>query len=340
MRSLFCVLRAIVRKFPWRTCCRTSGIFIIVGQVAWLCLPGYQGDLNALPGGHEVMCSREESLRVTLDDQDRYCEPVSYAQLGDWIPKALIAAEDKRFRSHAGIDPIAMIRATKDNVKSLQVVSGASTLSTLVVKLTEPRDRTLGTKLLEAHHAFELEAQLTKDEILVQYLNRASFGGNIIGVRAASKRYFGREPADLTLAEAALLVGLPQSPSRYRPDRFPGQALYRRGYVLRKMLAMGVIDQTRFEAAFAEPLRLAIKERPFEAPHFCDLVERVYPDTRVIQTSLDQRVQALAEGALREGVRGLQGRPIAGAAIVVLEVRSGTVRALVGSPDYWDEEVG
>ena len=133
----------------------------------------------------------------------------------------LFAYEDRRFRQHPGVDPFALARAAWQLASSGHIRSGGSTLTMQVARLLEPRSgRNLAAKLRQAVRAFELERALSKDEILSLYLDLAPYGGNIEGVRAASLAYFGREPRRLSLAEAALLVALPQSPESRRPDRY------------------------------------------------------------------------------------------------------------------------
>ena len=144
----------------------------------------------------------------------------------------LIAAEDRRFDRHPGVDPLAALRALIQLAISGRVVSGASTLTMQVARLLEPHPRSLSAKLGEMAKALALERRLSKDEVLGLYLTLAPFGGNLEGVRAASLAYFGKEPARLSAAEAALLVAIPRSPERLRPDRHPEAARAARDRVL------------------------------------------------------------------------------------------------------------
>lgn len=138
--------------------------------------------------------------------------------------RLLVAYEDRRFYSHPGVDPVALLRAAWQGVSNGKVVSGASTLTMQVARLLEPRPRTVRAKAIETMRALQLEARLSKDEILGLYLTLAPYGGNLEGLRAASLAWLGKEPGRLTDAEAALLVVLPQAPSRLRPDRHPQRA--------------------------------------------------------------------------------------------------------------------
>ncbi len=277
-------------------------------------------------------------LRVTLGEGDNICRPIGLDGAGDWVVKAALAAEDKRFFQHPGVDPIAIIRAIGQNISSGRIVSGASTISTLVVKLTGPRrKRNIFTKFIEAFQSLQMEGDLEKVEILEQYLNRAPFGSNLVGVEAAARRYFGKSARDLTLSEAALLLGLPQAPSRLRPDRHPEAASRRKKTILDRMFRDGLITEDELESASGKAHFPSRRALPFRAPHFCDLVlKKVGPKGRESRTTLDPSLQSIAEDILARDAteRGLSG--ISGGAVVIIHVPTGEVRALVGSPDYFD----
>ena len=165
--------------------------------------------------------------------------------------RMLVAAEDARFEWHPGVDPLAVLRAAAQLAASGHVVSGASTLTMQVARLLGPHPRSLSAKLGEAAKALALELRLSKNEVLAVYLTLAPFGGNLEGVRAASLAYFGKEPARLSPAECALLVAIPRSPERLRPDRHPEAARAGRDRVLLRMAAMGVISPAALTEARA-----------------------------------------------------------------------------------------
>ncbi|MBU1908923.1 MAG: penicillin-binding protein 1C [Verrucomicrobia bacterium] len=286
------------------------------------------------------MTDREGAhLRLKLGPGDMDNVPLYRWQPGDWIAQAVIAAEDQRFYRHPGVDPLALLRAVGQNLLHFRRVSGASTLSTQVIRLLQPRPRTLRTKLIEAFRAVQLERVLTKREILEQYLNRAPFGSNIIGIEAAARRYFSKSARDLSLAEAALLAGLPQAPSRYRPDRHPARARWRRAYVLDRMAALGMITGAQRARALGRPCVIRPGAYPFCAPHFAQFVFDHMPrsmEGRQVRTTLDPDLQALAETALRRQCTYLDPQGIRGGAVVILDVKTSAIRAMVGSPDYFD----
>ncbi len=317
---------------------RLAGLGVIAAEVVWLLIPPYSADTSRYGEGTRIFDRRGHALRETLGENDQRCIPVKLAQAGAWAQLALIAAEDKRFRQHPGIDCVAMLRAAAQNLVARRRVSGASTITTLVVKLTEPRPRTLWTKIVEAHHAFELERRLSKDDILEQFLNRAPFGSNLKGIETASRHYFGRPAATLSLAEASLLVGLPQAPSRFQPDRHYAAALRRREYVLGRMLARGFITREEHDRAARERPPLSRGAQPFRAPHFCDYLLAEHAGEAELRGTLDPGIQSAAEHVLRQYGLELAAHGVYGGAVVVIDVRESALRAMVGSPDFWNIE--
>src|SRR5207302_7087077 len=192
--------------------------------------------------------------------------------------KWLYASEDQRFATHPDIDALAVLLAFGQFVSHGRIVSGASTLSMQVVRLLERRPRSLAAKAVEAAEALSLERHLAKNAILGLYLTLAPFGGNLEGVQAASLAYFGKEPRHLSPGEAALLVALPRMPERLRPDRHPEAARHARDAVLDRLRQRGIISETDFDEARAEPVprqRLAL---PFHAAHLARALRIDAPD--------------------------------------------------------------
>ena len=306
---------------------------------AWRMFP-LADEAYRTPPAARVLTDRESRpLRVALTKDDAYAIPLDAMPRTAWLPQALIAVEDRRFYDHIGVDPLALLRAVGQNIAGGRVISGASTISTQVIRLTEPRPRTPRTKIIEAFRALQLEARFTKDEILLMYLNRAPFGGNLVGAQAASRRYFGKDAADLSLAEAALLAGLPQSPSRLAPHRNPDAARARRRTVLDRMLACGGISRAQHEAARAEPVRLCGEGYPFEAPHFSAWALRRIPGGTAggtVRTTLDAGIQRRVETQVGRHAPAVRAAGAAGAAVVVVDVRHAAIRAMTGSPDPSD----
>jgi penicillin-binding protein 1C len=249
----------------------------------------------------------------------------------------LIAYEDKRFREHAGVDPVALARASEQLLTHGHIVSGGSTLTMQVARLLEPRsERSLGAKLRQIVRAVEIERQLTKDEVLALYLSLAPYGGNLEGIRAAALAYFGKEPKRLTLGEAAMLVALPQSPEARRPDRSVEAARRARDRVLDRVAAAGIFAPAEILQAKAEPVPAARIPMPALAAHAADQAVAALPDRSVIRLTIDGAWQASLEDLARERARALG--PDVSVAILAVDHASGEVLARVGSAGYFEDK--
>jgi penicillin-binding protein 1C len=239
----------------------------------------------------------------------------------------LLAAEDRRFRAHPGIDPGALVRAAIQFARNGRIVSGGSTITMQVARLLEPHPRSLPGKLRDIVRAAQLERRYSKDDILGVYLTLAPFGGNLEGVRAASLAYFGQEPARLTDAEAALLVALPQSPTRRRPDRHPQAATAARDRLLIRLAASGAISAERAREAAEFPVASTRHPFPFDASQFAaGLAGRAAPGARIVST-IDAGLERDAAGIVSRETAGLDDK--VGAAVVVVENRTRAIRAIV-----------
>ncbi len=248
----------------------------------------------------------------------------------------LVAYEDKRFRAHAGVDPLALLRAGWQALAEGHVVSGGSTLTMQVARLLEDSGTgRLSGKLRQMRVALALERRLTKDEILALYLRLAPYGGNLEGVRAATLAYFGKEPRRLTPAESALLVALPQSPETRRPDRAPEAAAAARARVLARLAADDALAEDRARVALTESVPTARRAFPALAPHLAERLRREDPIARHIATTIDPALQRSLEALAARAARTSPAR--ASLAILVADHRTGEILASVGSPDWTDE---
>ena len=259
--------------------------------------------------------------------------PVQTAEVSPYYLDALLTYEDRWFYQHPGVNPLALARATWQNLTGERVVSGGSTLSMQVARLLDPHSRTFHGKLRQLWRTAQLEWHLSKAEILNLYLNRAPFGGTLQGVAAASWAYLGKSPAQLTHAEAALLAVLPQAPSRLRPDRHPQRAQEARDKVLRRLGEFQVWPPSAVAEALEEPLLLAPRLEPSLAPLLARRLNR--PDSPpLIRTTLDATLQRRLEDLLL----GWRARlpEYTSAAILVVEEDSMAVRAYLGSVDIND----
>ncbi|MBY0398250.1 MAG: transglycosylase domain-containing protein, partial [Thermoleophilia bacterium] len=295
-------------------------------------------DLTAATDRSTVVLDREgRLLRPFLTPDGRWKLPVGTGDVDPRYLAMLKAYEDRRFESHAGIDPLGLVRAAGQMLWNGRIVSGGSTLTMQVARLLEPREeRTLAAKLRQAVRAVELERRFTKTQILDLYLTLAPFGGNLEGVRAASLAWFGKEPKRLSTAEAALLVALPQSPETRRPDRFIEAARKARDRVLARVEQAGLATAAEVAAARDEPVPTARKPFPTLAPHVAEQVVAEAPAARSHRLSLDARLQSALEALARDRSLGLS--PQVSIAILAVDNDTGEIRASVGGVDYFAAE--
>ena len=210
-------------------------------------------------------------LRAYATGEGRWRLPARVADVDPRLFDVLFAYEDKRFRAHHGVDPLALFRAALQLAGSGRILSGGSTLTMQVARLLEPRSgRSFVAKLRQIVRALEIERALSKEEVLALYLDLAPYGGNIEGIRAASLAYFGKEPRRLSLGEAALLVALPQSPELRRPDRSSEAARQARNRVLDRFAAQNNVPADEIALAKAEPVPTTRRPMPMLAPHAAD----------------------------------------------------------------------
>jgi penicillin-binding protein 1C len=275
-------------------------------------------------------------LRAYATPEGRWRLPATVADVDPRFLQMLQAYEDHRFREHAGVDPLAMLRAAWQWLANGRVISGGSTLTMQVARLLEPRpDRTLVAKLRQIVRAIEIERHQSKDEVLSAYLTLAPYGGNLEGIRAASLAYFGHEPKKLSLAEAALLVALPQSPELRRPDRSDSAAQAARDRVLDRIGKAGKILADEIVLAKREPVPFARRPMPALAPHAADQAVAAVPKSKIIHLTIDAALQENLEDLAKKRARALG--PNLSVAIIAVDNASGEVLARVASADYFDD---
>ena len=264
-------------------------------------------------------------LWAFLADDQRWRLPATPDDVDPAYLDMLLAYEDSRFRNHRGVDALALARAAWQDLVARRIVSGGSTITMQTVRLMEPRPRTLANKLDEALKAIKLERALSKDEILSIYLTLAPYGGNVEGVRAAALSYFGKEPEKLTPGEAALLIALPQSPERLRPDREPTAA---------RAAAKAVLQRLTGTPGRAPPT-LAPGPIARAAPHLAARLHAADPDAPVIRTTLSGTLQQKVETIAARAVR--QWEPGVNIAVLVVRLKDMSIAAYVGGADYFDD---
>ena len=322
----------------WRLTLAAVGcalVAFVLAASAWVYALGPAPLGQNLAYSHIVLDRQGRLLRAYATKEGRWRLPATVEDVDPRFIKLLLGYEDKRFYEHDGVDPLALARAAFQLIVSGHIVSGGSTITMQVARLLEPRQhRTFGAKLRQITRALELERKLSKNQILSLYLTMAPYGGNLEGIRAASLAYFGKEPKRLSLAEAALLVALPQSPEWRRPDRHPDAARAARDRVLDRVAAQGLIPPDEVARAKAVGVPHARKELPALAPHAADDIVTLEPGRIVHQLTIDAVLQKSLEDLARARAQALG--PEISIAILAVDNATGEVRAHVGSADYFD----
>ena len=327
----------------WRRVKLAGTALAAIGLMLATALAAWTVSLGPLPlsQAHQVSTTivdrNGKLLRAYAMADGRWRLPVDASTAVDpTYLKLLLGYEDRRFRFHAGVDPLALGRAALQLVTRGHIVSGGSTITMQLARLMEPRrERSVYAKLRQMVRALEIERQLSKDQILNLYLALAPYGGNLEGIRAASIAYFGKEPKRLSLAESALLVALPQSPENRRLDRYPEAARIARDRVLDRMVEEGRVPEADATQAKAAPVPRLRKPIPILAPHSADRAIAAVKDVPVISLTLDSSLQKVLEALAHD--RAVALGPDISVAIIAVDNESGDVLARVGSPDYFDD---
>ncbi len=284
-----------------------------------------------------------------IEDKNGVLLSAQIAKDGQWrfpmmedLPTHFIACittyEDKRFYSHFGIDPIAIVRAIKQNVKARKIVSGGSTLSMQIMRMSRKgNSRNLAQKLIEAFLAIKLEFKYSKEGILRIYAAHAPFGGNVVGLEAASWRYYQKRPSELSWAQMATLCVLPNAPSLVRMDKNADRLLKKRNFLLRKLYKKEIIDKLDLELALSETLNYGLYSLPHHAPH---LLARAKKDgnTSRTKTTIDATVQKRVNDLLDYHYESFAVKGIHNAAVVILDTRTQKIVTYAGNVPSTTEE--
>jgi penicillin-binding protein 1C len=279
--------------------------------------------------------SSDEKWRLRLPVKPG--SPVSPKVVSPHLLTAVLEHEDRHFFRHPGVNPLSVVRAAWTNLTHRRIVSGASTMTMQLARLTRSRPRSLRAKVAQVYRAVQYEWLYSKAEILAAYLELAPYGGNLEGVEAAAHHYFGKPARELSLGESALLAVIPQAPVRHHPLRRPAAAKDARDRLIRTLCRRGRIDEEAALEATALPLPGERHPWPFRAPHLAEwVVWRGEPGHGIWTTTIDGEIQARAESLVRSHVRDLRPIGIGQGAAVVLEYATGEIRAFVGSADWHD----
>ncbi len=367
MRELMNRIGQVWAQRPrWQRALLLAGVLVMIGASAiyawlWHDLPSID-DLEAglaLPSTR-IYDRNGRLLYQIADPQTGVNQVIALDELPAWLAQATLATEDANFYRHPGVDLEGIARALWINLRGGEVVAGGSTITQQVARnlLMDPdqrAERTLQRKLRESVLALKLTARYSRDEILALYLNQTYYGNMAYGVEAAARAYFGKHAAELSLAESAMLAGLPQAPSRYDPLTNPVAAKARQRVVLDLMARHGYITQAEADRAYSETLQYAAVPYPIEAPHFVAAVwtqlqrrfpQALYEGGLEVITTLDLDWQNAAQDAVRRHLDWLNNPPAGvpphnarNAGVVALDPHTGHILAMVGSPDYFDERI-
>ena len=303
----------------------------------WLfCLP--RNLFKETPYSTVVLDKGGELLGARIADDGQWRFPPS-----DTVPEkyaiALIQFEDRSFRHHPGVSLKAISRALVQNIKGGHTVSGASTISMQVIRLSRQRERTIWQKVMEMFLATRLEARYSKDEILALYASHAPFGGNVVGLDAAAWRYLGREADDLSWAEAATFAVLPNAPSSINLGQNRERLLEKRNRLLLRLKEKGYLDDYTYESAIDEPLIGEVHPLPSFCPHLVEFYNKT-AHGQLVKTSIDIRLQRRVEETLKHWREELAENGINDLSALILDVRSGETIAYCGNADIETERTG
>ncbi len=316
-----------------------SGVFLallLVPAVLYISIPLpdplFEPDYSTV-----VLDERGRILRMFLNGDDQWCFPhQGNADVPLVLEQAVLLFEDRRFYKHPGVDPLALFRAVYQNIRSWKVVSGASTLSMQVARMASPRRRTYLNKALETLQAMKIELHYDKKQILNLYLDHAPYGGNIVGYRAAAQRYFGKSPERLTWGEAATLAVLPNAPGLISPLADPEELRLRRDRLLKRLHNEGVMDAETFGLTKLEKVPDGARGLPMDAPHLARRLESRHRNT-YLRTTLHRDIQRQSAELVNRHVAFMRQRGVRNGAALVVDTRSGKVRAYVGSQGFFDD---
>lgn len=275
-------------------------------------------------------------IRMKLSKDGYWRFYTSNEELPELLKKSILTFEDRYFYNHFGINPFSLFRAIYNNITNASRI-GASTITMQVVRIVEPKPRTYLNKIIELFKAIQLELSFSKDEILNIYFNKAPYGGNIEGVRAASYFYFAKEPKELTISEMAILTTIPKNPNKNRPDRQKNLAS-KRDKVVEKLYTKNLIDNSKFKRAKKEPIYSIRNKHLFDMVQYTNLLKS---DKKTdIFTSIDYKMQKYLQNYLKQETVKYNQYNLFNSAAVVIDNKTLEIKAYVASNDFFDKKNG
>ncbi|PIB34020.1 penicillin-binding protein 1C [Reichenbachiella sp. 5M10] len=283
----------------------------------------------------QVILARDGSfLRVYLNSQEQWCLPPQLqTEIPDKLKTAVLTYEDQYFDRHWGVNPVAVVRAAYLNVKHQRVVSGGSTLTMQLARMILAQPRTLYNKFREVFLAMKIEAHYSKREILQEYLSHAPYGSNVRGYLAASYRFFGKEPKQLTWGEAATLAVLPNAPGMIFPSKNSDKLERKRNQLLKRMYELEIIDEETYELTLLERTPDEMLPFPLAAPHLTDRIHATH-HRDIVETTIDTEIQYETNFFVQQHAAKMKEMGIRNACALVVDNRTGHVVSYVGSQDY------
>ncbi|MBN2160553.1 MAG: penicillin-binding protein 1C [Spirochaetes bacterium] len=321
---------------PLRRCLAALGVgmclFVVMDLAAPLPRRALDTDYSTV-----YMDRNGKILRISLSPSDKYRIKLPLKEMSTYLKNGVLSYEDRYFYYHQGINPVSLARAIGMNIKSGRIVSGASTISMQVARMMERRPRTLRAKIIESFRALQLEFHYSKDEIMELYLNSIPMGGNIEGVGAGAYYYYGKSALELSAAESALLIGIPNSPNWNRPDRYPERARQKMSMVLERIHRDLGISKRDLRVMRESRPGLTCRKFPFNCPHLIESRHRG-SDPFFVLFTVDQNLQLYCESIMKNYNEMMRGQGIYNGAVIIANNKTREVLAYVGSPDYFDSQ--
>ncbi|MCR9249268.1 MAG: penicillin-binding protein 1C [bacterium] len=283
-----------------------------------------------------ILASDSSVMRVFLNENEQIClHPSLQKQVPNHLKVAVINYEDQYFESHLGFNPVSLVRAIYLNLTENRIVSGGSTITMQVARMQSNYPRTYLNKIKEILRAIKIETRYSKEDILKEYLNNAPYGSNVRGYTAASFKYFGKKPSQLTWGEASTLAVLPNAPGIIFPTKNTSELEEKRNQLLKSLLLRDIIDSTTFELSILEPVPDEILSFDLLSPHLTDQIH-LENDLDVIKTTIDAKLQRESEFLAKQHASRMKQMGINNLCALVVENKTGHIKSYVGSSDYFD----
>lgn len=305
--------------------------------IIWIAIP-LKKPILPIDYSQTILASDGQILRVFLNKNQQWClPPVKSEAIPQKLKTAVILYEDEYFWYHPGVNPVSLFRAIKQNFRNKRIVSGASTINMQVARMKFKKNRTIRSKIVELFYAVKLNFHYSKERILALYLNHAPYGGNIIGYKAASMRYFQKQPEKLSWAEAALLAVLPNSPANISPSKNNDRLKEKRNRLLTKLFRKEKITKSVYSRALSEPIPRQVY--PFEliAPHLTQQIHNT-SNNDIVETTINFQFQKYFEFVCRQYAYQMKQKGINNLSVIVIDNKKKEVVSYIGSQDYFDSK--